>query len=457
MLQENTIYCGDNLDILKGFEDGCVDLVIIDPPFFTSQHYEVIWGNGAERRAFEDRWVKMGENGRYSKDMNKYLNFMEPVLREIHRVLKPTGSFYLHCDWHADAYLRVLCDQIFGHENFQSQIVWHYGGRGAKAISTKYPKNHDIILFYSKSLTKERTFNKPSYLKKYSESESKKRGFRKDENGRWYKTSPRGDYTDVSIERLREEGRIYETSTGSIRIKYFLDEEKGKVVETLLVGDTWFDIPDAMHIGNERLGYPTQKPEALLERIIKASSNEGDVVLDAFLGGGTTVAVAKRLNRKFVGIEISPTACRVAAERIGYPLSQIIGLPVTAGEISSLTGWEFQNAVIRLLDPALETITLGKPGADGGVDGTYHDLLVSVKKYKAGRVQLDEFVATIYRNKKKAGLFIALGFSSDFIKEVARLEREQDITVHAFTVDDLVEGKHEEMIRNENRKHGKLM
>ena len=389
MLKKNAIYCGDNLDVLKGFEDNSIDLCYIDPPFFTSKQYEVIWGDNAEKRAFEDRWVSAGE-GRYSKDINTYLNFMEPRLREIHRVLKPTGSFYLHCDWHADAYLRVLCDQIFGYENFQNEIIWSYSGGGVP--KQRFAAKHDTILFYSKTQSKDRVFN--IEYKPYSETTSR--------------------HTDGSP--LNEKGTPITTS--------------------------WDDLRGMSLASKERLGYPTQKPEKLLERIIKASSNEGDVVLDAFCGCGTTLAVAKKLNRQFVGVDISPTACRLVAHRIVYSLAEIIGMPLEATEIAALTGYEFQNAVIRLLDPTLNSIKVNNKGADGGIDGSYKGMLISVKKYKAGRKDLDEFVATLYRNKKTDGMFIALEYSSDFSKEVARLSREQEISIKHFTLAQLVKGEH---------------
>jgi DNA modification methylase len=148
MLKKNTIYCGDNLDILKGMDDNSVDLCYIDPPFFTSKQYEVIWGDNAEKRAFDDRWVSMGD-GRYTKDINVYLNFMEPRLREIQRVLKPTGSFYLHCDDNASHYLKVLIDQIFGYGHFINEIIWKRSANRS-GMNKIYKREHDSLLFYVK-------------------------------------------------------------------------------------------------------------------------------------------------------------------------------------------------------------------------------------------------------------------------------------------------------------------
>ena len=154
----------------------------------------------------------------------------------------------------------------------------------------------------------------------YTLEEARRRGLRRDEVGRWFKTAPRGDYTDESVARLEAEGRIHRTrpraGSGGIRIKYFLEERDGQVIEEVLVGDVWTDIPDAMHMGAERVGWPTQKPLALAERIIAAASNPGDIVLDAFCGSGTTLVAAARLGRRWIGIDASPEACAIARERI---------------------------------------------------------------------------------------------------------------------------------------------
>jgi len=427
MIKLNAIYCGDNLDVMQGFEDNCVDLFYGDPQFFSNKVYETFWGDAQEKRKFEDVWVKQGD-GRYSKDINVYLNFIEPRLREIHRVLKPSGSFYLHCDYHADAYLRVLCDQIFGYGNLRSEVVWNSGSvSGFKSQKSGWIRQHDMILYYVKS--DDFIFNKQTLP---LDEKTVKRYDKIDENGNRYK--------------------IYFNKDGSERRSYL--DMTGKPIS-----DVWNDIFSFQTSNNtgEFLGYPTQKPEALLERIIKSSSNEVEIILDAWAGCGTTIAVAKRLNRQYVGIDISPTACRLIANRIGYPINEIIGMAFTVDEIAALTGYEFQNAVIRLLDPTLDAIKVNKKGADGGIDGSYHDLFISVKKYKAGRKDLDEFVATLYRNKMKNGLFIALDYSSDFTKEVARLCREQEITIHQFTLAQIVTGEHKGIITKENQEHGKLM
>jgi SAM-dependent methyltransferase len=244
-----------------------------------------------------------------------YLAMMAPRLKELHRALKPTGSIYLHCDPRASHHLKLLMDAIFGRENYRNEVIWCYGGRGAKARARQFPRNHDVILVYSKRSGRQ-TYNRQHTQRALAPAEARARGLRQDTFGRWFKTSPRGDYTDDSIRRLEADGRIHRTKTGAARVKYFLPAKGGLVVEELLVGDTWLDIPDAMHIGKERVGYPTQKPRALLERIVKTSSNEGEVVLDPFCGSGTTIVAAEALGRRWIGIDNASLAIELTQRRL---------------------------------------------------------------------------------------------------------------------------------------------
>jgi DNA modification methylase len=407
---ENKIICGDNLEILRKMPDEFVDLCYIDPPFFTSKTYEVIWNDGAEIRAFEDRWVKMGETGRYTKDINVYLAFMEPRIKEIYRVLKKTGSFYLHCDWHANAHLRIMLDEIFGKNNFQNEIIWFYKTGGV--AKDRFARKHDNIYFYTKS--NKYTFN-PQKEKSYL---SYKYGFQNIE----IKQDEMGYYTEVYCR------------------------------------DVW-DIPALRGNQPETIGYPTQKPEALLERIIKASSNEGDIVLDAFCGCGTTLAVAKRLNRRFIGIDVSPTACRLMAKRIGYNIHEVIGLPMTADEIANLSGYEFQNAVLQFFSSYNpEAVKFGQIGADGGVDGWYYDAIIQVKKSKITINHIKELEATMYSKNVKYGFLVGLEISSGVVKEAARVKTcNMPLSIYLFTYNDLIEKKHVDAMIEINREHNKVM
>ncbi|MDA4121956.1 MAG: site-specific DNA-methyltransferase, partial [Thaumarchaeota archaeon] len=215
----DTIFCGDCEDVLGGFPDGRVDLIYADPPFYSNRTHEAVSGDGQERRSFEDRW----EGG-----IQSYISWMEPRLRQCHRVLRSTGSMYLHCDWHASHYLKVLMDGIFGEENFQREIIWRVGWvSGFKSRAKNFIRNHETLLFYTKS--REFTFNK------------------------LYVPHPEG----------------YERRGGGAN-------PKGVALD-----DVWLDIYSIQHLSfsRKKLGYPTQKPEELLDRVIEASTNRGDQVL----------------------------------------------------------------------------------------------------------------------------------------------------------------------------------
>ena len=337
-IKNKTIFTQDNLHVMRGLNSASVDLIYLDPPFNSKANYAAPIGSIAAGATFKDMWslddldedwiekIKK-EHPRlwhailvgYTNSNKSYLIYMAIRLLEMKRILKNTGSIYLHCDPTMSHYLKILMDAIFGNNNFRNEIVWYYGGRGAKAISRQFSRNKDVILYYTMKNGNHR-FNKQSIPHKYTLEEARKKGFRKDEKGRWFKTSPRGDYTDKSIERLRKEDRVYKTKTGSIRIKYFLERDylnNQVVIENKLVGDVWFDIPDAMHMPKkEKTGYPTQKPLPLLRRIIKASSNPGDVVFDPFCGCATTCVAAEELGRQWIGIDISPKAAELVKTRI---------------------------------------------------------------------------------------------------------------------------------------------
>lgn len=309
MLPIQVVCHSDNLSLLASFPSASIDLISIDPPFNTDRDHEAVCGRTGRRGAFGDR----------HEGLDGYLEFLRPRMAALYRVLRPGGSLFCHCDWHASHSIKLMLDELLGHAAFRNEIVWHYGGRGAKAVSGQFARNHDVILFYAKE-GPNRVFNRPRVERVYTVEEARRRGLRRDEAGRWFKTAPRGDYTDESVARLDAEGRIHRTrprsGSGGIRIKYFLEERDGMVVEAVLVGDVWTDIPDAMHMGGERVGWPTQKPLALAERIVAAASNPGDIVLDAFCGSGTTLVAAARLGRRWIGIDASEDACAIARERV---------------------------------------------------------------------------------------------------------------------------------------------
>jgi DNA modification methylase len=273
-LPVNQLILGDNLEVLRTLPSESVDLIYNDPPFFSGRNYNVIWGDTNEVRTFHDIW----EGG-----IDSYLIWLNARLWEMRRVLKKTGSIYVHCDWHASHYIKAEMDKIFGYENFRNEIVWCYTGPARKI--TDFPNKHDIIFRYAKG--ENPIFNLDSVKVAYSKSFLSRRK---------YKEGRGGIYADRqrNIEASQEEYK------------------QGKVPE-----DWWSDIPSGGQVSTkERIGYPTQKPEALLERIIKASSNEGDVVGDFFGGGGTTFAIAMKNKRRFIGCDSSRVAISVTLDRL---------------------------------------------------------------------------------------------------------------------------------------------
>ncbi len=306
----NTLVWGDNLAALHALAadwTGRVNLVYLDPPFATRAHYTqplvLPDGRVTHRHAFSDAWPSL----------DAWLDMLYPRLRLLHTLLADTGSLYIHLDWRGAPYARVLLDEIFGAENFRNEIIWRRAATlGRKAVSGQFGRVTDTILFYTKSARF--TFRRPTV-----EREVDRRTVQRDVRpGRWFRTAPRGDYTDASLAALAAEGRVHVTRNGRRRVKYFLDETAdGRLVERVPLDNLWLDIPDVMHLPPaERTGYPTQKPLALLRRIIEASSDAGDVVLDPFAGSGTTLAAAATLGRRWLGIEASAPGMAVTRARL---------------------------------------------------------------------------------------------------------------------------------------------
>ena len=277
----NRLVWGDCLHVMRQLPSATIDLIYIDPPFFSGRNYNILWGDNNELRSFTDIW----EGG-----MDGYLIWLNARLYEMKRLLTPTGSIYVHCDWHASHYIKVEMDKIFGYDNFRNEIVWGKYGGHKNTARLKFTTMHDVIFWYAKSSN---AGLNPVY-KPLADATIKGEYKHYDEDGRQY-AIPRGRKYRAGVVK-----RVY------------LDENPGVAVGSLWANDgTTIQGKD-----NERIGYPTQKPEALLERIIKASSDEGDVVADFFIGGGTTAAVAQRLGRRFVACDQSRVAVAVTAERL---------------------------------------------------------------------------------------------------------------------------------------------
>lgn len=400
-LKTNSIYCGDSKDVLRDFPDECVDLIYLDPPFFSNKNYEVIWKDGYEVRAFEDRW-KGG--------IEHYIGWMEERIRQCHRVLKPTGSIYLHCDWHAGHYLKVMMDKIFGYGNFKSEVIWNKGFRGTER-KHNWQQSHDTILFYIKR--DNNTWN--DQYQEYSDPDLKRYN-KVDGDGNKY----------ALIKRRRSDGTVY----------YGKTYPKGKRINDVIT------IPVLSSTSKERLGYPTQKPESLLERIINASSNPLDVVLDPFCGCATTIAVAEKLGRQWIGIDVSPSACRLMTDRlrkIGVDIgeSDIIGLPRTVEELKAIKPFEFQNWVCQNLGGRSNPKKTGDMGIDGWmIDGSP----IQVKQSSnVGRNVMDNFETAIRRANKDKGTIVAFSFGKGAYEEAARAKLHDNLEIELKTVEDLIE------------------
>jgi len=400
LLEINSIYEGDNLDILTKFPSDKIDLIYADPPFFSNRHYEVIWNDGAELRAFQDRW-KGG--------IEHYISWMEPRLRECKRVLKDTGSIFLHCDYHADAHLRILMDNIFGGHNFRNEIIWHY--RKWSAGWKQFQRNHDIILFYSKTDDNKRIFNK--MFMERTESTLKRFGKAKIVSG-------------------------YDEKTGK-RIPSKMAEEESKGVP---LDDVWTigRVPPIKQM------FPTQKPVSLLERIIESSSKKGSIVLDPFCGCGTTLVASQKLGRNWIGIDVSPTACKLMQRRLREEFSintKWIKGNVDLKYIKNLNPFEFQNWVV--VDKFLGIVSDKKSG-DMGIDGWTPQILggypIQVKQSEGiGRNVIDNFETAMRRAKKKKGYIIAYSFGKGAFEEAARVKNQEDLEIVLRTVKELLEGK----------------
>jgi len=470
----NVIYCGDCKDILKKLPDESIDLIYLDPPFFSQKHYENFWamgGSDAETKlAFSDKdWHKLKGSidpnilkeyksieerwkGGHSKGIHVYIAYMRERLNQCERVLKKTGSIYLHCDWHAIHYLKQMMDELFGYDNFQNEIVWKRSTAhsDAKQGAKHYGRIHDSILFYTRS--DEYTFN-TQYTKhdeeyinnfyKYIEPKSGRRYMLDNLAGPggaskgnpYYEVMGVKRYWQFSQEKMKElikKGRIIQTAPGNVpRYKRYLDEMKGLPLQSI-----WEDIKPIQSQSSERLGYPTQKPEALLQRIIEVSSNPTDIVLDPFCGCGTTLAVAKRLGRRFIGIDISRVACDVVKKRLGGGAKVIGG--ESKEELSKMEPHEFARLVIV---EKMGGIVSPRKSGDMGIDGwiEFKTIPVQVKRWehKVGRPEIDKFAHAIERDRKEKGILVADDFSKDCYAEVARIEKEAKIKIELRKVDDI--------------------
>lgn len=483
MAPGNTLYYGDNLDVLRDrIATESVDLIYLDPPFNSNRSYNVLFKahggdeSQAQIEAFDDSWhwsqqaeaqyaalvaggapIKVAEAIEAMHDLLgpndvlAYLVMMTARLVELRRVLKPTGSLYLHCDPTASHYLKVLLDSVFGPEQFRNEIVWRRtiakGGQMGQL-----PANHDVILSYARASTP--TWNEiriqydlddldDKTLSKYKYRDPDGRLYRLDnllhpEQGR----RPNLDYELMGVrrtwrwakDRMREAvaaGLVVQTGPGRVpQQKRYLDEQKGR-----LVGDVWIDINPLNSQARERLGYPTQKPLALLERIIESSSNAGDVVLDPFCGCGTTVDAAQKLGRKWIGIDLTYLSVDLIRKRLRHTYGddiestyEIHGIPTDAQGAEALfqeNPFDFERWAVSLVDGQPNEKQVGDKGIDGRI--RFHadkdkigTVVVSVKGGKqVAPTMMRDLVGTVQDHKADMGLLIMLSTPTKGMTDVA--------------------------------------
>jgi site-specific DNA-methyltransferase (adenine-specific) len=413
---------------------------------------------------------------------------MRPRCNQLARVLKNTGSFYYHCDWHASHYVKVMLDQIFGENNFLNEIIWRRNLAKGLAF-TGFPNNHDTIFYYGGGASV--TFNRPyiAYDPDNLDEKTASKYSHRDADGRIYRLdnliNPNPDrpnltyeflgvtkvwrWTKARMQEAYEGGLVVQTKPGSVpQLKRYLDEQEGRPIDTI-----WVDIPPINSQAQERLGYPTQKPLALLDRIVAASSNPNDIVLDAFCGCGTALEAAENLGRQWIGIDISPTSCHVMAKRLRdrchlkadeklWKIGRgfiVRDLPWTEEQLRKIPPFEFENWAVIALGGWGNKSKVGDMGIDGKIFpvsaipapiGTKKDenqemfgdiwYPIQVKqKDKAGRPDIDAFEAMMAREDRKKGFFVSFGFTSDAITEIGAYFRKSGRVIIPLTVRDILD------------------
>lgn len=506
-MDDNALHYGDNLSVLReSIADESVDLIYLDPPFNSNATYNVLFKaptgeeSQAQIEAFGDTWhwneaaedaydqvmrspnsdaanmLRAMRSFLHENDMMAYLCMMAVRLLELHRVLKPTGALYLHCDPTASHYLKALLDAVFGPKNFRTEISWRRQSAhsDAKQGRKQYGNIRDIIFFYTKSDTWTWNWVYTPYSRKYIEDFYK---YVEADTGRRYRLSdlsgpggaakgnPRYELMGVTrcwrfskdkMEKLIAEGRVVQTKAGAVPAqKRYLDEMPGVALQ-----NNWDDIKPAS--GKEFLGYPTQKPLALLERIISASSNVGDVVLDPFCGCGTAVHAAQKLNRKWIGIDITHLAIDLIENRLrkAFPgiAFRVHGVPQDLGGARNLAArdkYEFQKWIVAKAGG--KPFRSGKKGMDRGIDGylrfqdanrVWQHGVISVKGGdNVGPTMIRDLKGTMERDNAALGLFLTLTPPSrEMIKEAAsagfyETGGQRVPRLQILTAEDLFEGK----------------
>lgn len=507
----NRLYFGDNLDIMKKIyhqehQKEFIDLIYVDPPFNSKRNYNVLFESidmdetKAQKEAFADTWsnvsyidtlneikdldlnlygfLKALDNISISKSAISYLATMGIRIWYIHKLLKPTGSLYLHCDPTMSHYLKIECDLIFGEKNFRNEIIWQrINAKGN--VQKKFGAVHDSVLRFSKGndftwnqVTRTLNDDYVNTMYRYIEKETGRR-YRlgdltapmsrasKGQIYEWRGVKPTSTrcwvYAKEKMEELEKNGRIIYSKSGIPNFKRYLDENEGEKLP-----DVWTDIPQTL--GNEFLGYPTQKPEALMERIIMASSNEGDMVADFFCGCGTTIAAAQKLGRSWLGSDISHLAIKLISKRLvdnyGENIKstfEIHGFPkdiASAKELASgVKGGRllFEEWIVEVMLHGILNDKRNTLGYDGhftfDMNGVKNVALIEVKSGGATVTQFNHFIRTVEDRKAQMGIFVC--FADEVTDNMRRISKQQGSfhrdykyqKIQILTVEDILAGK----------------
>jgi DNA modification methylase len=415
-LEPNRLFWGDNLHVMRQLPSESIDLIYIDPPFFSGRNYNVIFGDRNELRSFSDIW----EGG-----MPGYLIWLNARLYEMKRLLKKTGSIVVHCDWHASHYIKIEMDKIFGHENFVNEVIWCYshGGRSGR----RFGRKHDSLFWYSRGSGY--VFNsKDVRIEMKSGKESFGGRLETDADGRKYRLV-------YGTKNAQGETRYY---------KYYLDE--GKVPE-----DYWTDINSLQSGVAERIGYPTQKPEALLERVIRAISPDGGIVADFFIGGGTTAAVAQRLGRRWIACDQSRVAVAITADRLTRQVEQQTGrmFPVPdftvehwgvyeARRLAETPHEQFRGFVLRAFGALPEEREEGIHGYKGAIPVWVGE---ADQKKAVTAADVQAFANAIRKTLRykqdnlRDGIMLAWAFRPDAVEAAERLRRLEQADLNFIRLD----------------------
>ena len=453
-LDPNRLFWGDNLHVMRMLPSNSIDLIYIDPPFFSGRNYNVIFGDQNEVRSFTDIW----EGG-----MTSYLIWLNARLLEMKRLLKPTGSFFIHLDWHAVHYVKIELDKIFGYDNFRNEIIWKRttAHGDTKQGSKKFSQVHDTLLWYSKS---DKYRWNPQFIP-FKDEQIKQQYNKTDQNGRKYRlvtpTAAKGGgdveyefhgvkpphgrywaYTKEKLEEMNKKELLYFSSSGQPYMKYFLDERPGVIVSSI-----WDDIKQISPTSKERIGYPTQKAESLLERLILTTTNEGDDVADFFCGGGTTPTVAQKLNRRWIACDQSRVAVAITQGRLeslfedGKKQITLTSVPdisieywgtYEVPELENLSDDEFKNFIISAYG--------GRPSTSNDhIHGFKRETPIFVGSSKQDsqvtKNEVINFAKDISEKKgKKQGIMLAWSFAQSARTAAEKLLQEGEASVDLIQI-----------------------